>query len=43
MAAGYEAVYRRALAAPAEPAMVPAPVRRGAASAITASTVTNGR
>jgi hypothetical protein len=42
MAAGYEAVYRRALA-PVEPAMVPAPVRRGAASAITASTVTNGR
>jgi glycosyltransferase involved in cell wall biosynthesis len=43
MAAGYEAVYRRALAAPVEPAMVAAPVRRGTASAITASTVTNGR
>jgi glycosyltransferase involved in cell wall biosynthesis len=43
MAAGYEAVYRRALAAPVEQAMVPTSVRRGAASAITASTVTNGR
>ena len=43
MAAGYEAVYRRALAAPVEPTMVPAPVRRGAARAITASGVTNGR
>jgi hypothetical protein len=43
MAAGYEAVYRRALAASVEPAMVPPPVPRGGASAITASTVTNGR
>ena len=43
MAAGYDAVYRRALAAPIEPAMVPAPVGRGAASAITATVVTNGR
>lgn len=43
MAAGYEAVYRRALAAPVEPALVPAAARRGTASAITASTVTNGR
>jgi glycosyltransferase involved in cell wall biosynthesis len=42
MAAGYEGVYRRALAAPAEPVIVPAPVRLGAASAITASTVANG-
>jgi glycosyltransferase involved in cell wall biosynthesis len=43
MAAGYEAVYRHALAASVEPAMVPAPARRSGASAITASTVTNGR
>jgi glycosyltransferase involved in cell wall biosynthesis len=43
MAAGYEAVYRRALAAPAEPSMVPPRVRPGAASAITATAVTNGR
>lgn len=43
MAAGYDAVYRRALAAPIEPAMVPAPVGRGAASAITGTAVTNGR
>jgi glycosyltransferase involved in cell wall biosynthesis len=42
MAAGYEAVYLRALAAPAGPAMVDAAVRRGAASTITASTATNG-
>jgi len=34
MAAGYEAVYRRALA-PVEPAMVPAPVRRGALQLLT--------
>jgi glycosyltransferase involved in cell wall biosynthesis len=38
MAAGYEAVYWRALAASVEPAMVPPPVPRGGASAITAST-----
>jgi glycosyltransferase involved in cell wall biosynthesis len=43
MAAGYEAVYRHTLAAPLEPAMAPAPVRRGAASAIAASIATNGR
>jgi glycosyltransferase involved in cell wall biosynthesis len=43
MAAAYEAVYLRALAAPAGPAMVPAPVRRGAASTITATAVTSGR
>ncbi len=43
MAAGYEAVYSRALAAPAGPATVAAPVGRGAASTITASTVTSGR
>ena len=34
MAAGYEAVYRRALAAPVGPAVIPAPVRRAAASTI---------
>src|SRR5260370_40327339 len=43
MAAGYEAVYLRALAAPAGPAMVAAPGRRGAVSTITASTVASGR
>jgi glycosyltransferase involved in cell wall biosynthesis len=43
MAAGYEGVYRRALAAPVEPVIAPAPVRLGTASAVTASTVTNGR
>jgi glycosyltransferase involved in cell wall biosynthesis len=32
MAAGYEAVYRRALASSVEPAVIPAPVRRVAAS-----------
>ncbi len=42
MAAGYEAVYLRALAAAAGAAMVPSPIAR-AASTITASTVTNGR
>jgi len=43
MAAAYEAVYRRALAAAVEPAVVPAPVRRGAAPTITVSTVPNVR
>jgi hypothetical protein len=43
MAVGYEAVYRRALAASVEPALVPAHARRGGASAIAASTGTNGR
>jgi glycosyltransferase involved in cell wall biosynthesis len=43
MAAAYEAVYRRALAGPVEPDTAPALVRRGAASAVTASRVTNER
>jgi len=43
MAEAYEAVYRRALAVPVEPQTLPAVVRRGATSAVLASTVTNQR
>ncbi len=43
MAAAYEAVYRRALAALVEPDTVPAHVRCGAASDVTASTVADER